>query len=297
MTAATFKSFFQYSSAQRSGIFFLLVISCALQFGYYFVTISDYEISGHEKQQWLSLQSQFDSLKNQKKTYSPKIYPFNPNFISDSKGYKLGMSVKEIDKLLLFRKTNKYVNSAQEFQLITGVSDSLLQTIAPYFKFPDWVTHKKDSKTFLDFSHAEVKKTIVMDINMATQEDLKKVYGIGEALSERILKEKRKFGGFVSMEQINDIWGLSPEVIEKIKLSFKIEKLPEIKKININTASINELMTLPYIRYSLAKSIVTFRSMNGTIENSEDLTKINGFSVDKVKIIALYLDFKIITSK
>lgn len=291
MTATTFKSFFQYSSAQRSGIFFLLIISIALQLAFYFVDFTVIEISNQEKQQWLSLQTQIDSLKTKKKEYLPQIYPFNPNFISDNKGYKLGMSINEIDKLLHFRQTNKYVNSSKEFQLVTGISDSLLRTIAPYFKFPDWVAHPKDFKTFDNFHKNKVQKIIVMDINNATQEDLKKVYGIGDGLSERILKEKQKLGGFVSIEQINDIWGLTPEVIEILKAKFRIEKIPEIKKININTASVNELMAFPYFRYSLAKSIITFRSMNGDIKNSEDLIKIKGFPVDKVKIIALYLYF------
>jgi hypothetical protein len=53
------------------------------------------------------------------------LYPFNPNFITDFKGYKLGMSVQEID-LLEYRKGNKYVNSPKEFQAVTQVSDSLL---------------------------------------------------------------------------------------------------------------------------------------------------------------------------
>ena len=50
-------------------------------------------------------------------------------------------------------------------------------------------------------------------------------------------------------------------------------------------------MQFPYFKYVLAKEIVTFRSMNGEIKNIEDLSKINGFPVDKVKIIALYLEF------
>jgi hypothetical protein len=48
------------------------------------------------------------------------------------------MSVQEIDRLLEYRKGNKYVKP-KEFQAVTQVSDSLLNVIAPYFKFPDWV--------------------------------------------------------------------------------------------------------------------------------------------------------------
>ena len=131
----------------------------------------------------------------------------------------------------------------------------------------------------------------VLDINQATAEDLKKVNGIGEALSDRILKEKDKFGAFVSMEQIDAIWGLSPEVVQKIKEYFTIKVVSNVKKVNINNASLKELTQFPYFRYALAKSIVTYRSMNGKIENSADLIKIKGFPVEKVNFIVLYLDF------
>jgi DNA uptake protein ComE-like DNA-binding protein len=52
-----------------------------------------------------------------------------------------------------------------------------------------------------------------------------------------------------------------------------------------------ELSLFPYFKYPLSKNIVTYRSMNGDIKNSEDLTKIKGLSTDKANIIALYLNF------
>jgi DNA uptake protein ComE-like DNA-binding protein len=92
------------------------------------------------------------------------------------------------------------------------------------------------------------------------------------------------------MEQINDIWGLTPEVIEKLNASFIIKSISNVKKININSASSKDLTKFPFFNYQLAKDIVTYRSMNGDIK-IEDLTKIKGFPVDKIKIIALYLEF------
>lgn len=291
MTLETLKSYFKYTSSQRNGIFVLLTLIIVLQLLYYFVDFSNIEKPSIEKQRWLSMQSEIDSLKLDKNQETPKIYPFNPNFITDFKGYKLGMSVLEIDRLLAYRKTNKFVNSTKEFQEVTKVSDSLLNVISPYFKFPDWVTNKKDFKNFENKSFAKATKIIVLDINQATQEDLKKVYGIGDGLSERILKEKEKFGCFASMEQIKDIWGLSPEVVQKLNESFKITSKQNIKKINVNTASIKELGMFPYFRFPISKNIVTYRSMNGDIKNSADLIKVKDFPVEKLNIIVLYLDF------
>jgi len=280
-----------YSKSQRIGIIFLFILIFVCQGIYFFNNFNSTENSPKEKAQWLSFQKEMDSLKLFKSNFKPTIYPFNPNFITDFKGYKLGMSVVEIDRLLAFRKQNKFVNSAEEFQQVTKVSDSLLKKISPYFKFPDWVKNKKsfnNSYEKKDFSKPE--KKFFLDINLASQEDLIKVYGIGEGLSKRILEQKEKLGAFVSMEQMNDVWGLSPEVIENLNKSFFVKNTSAIKKMNINSASIKELSQFPYFKYNLAKEIVTYRTMNGDIK-IEDLTKIKGFPVEKLKIIALYLEF------
>jgi DNA uptake protein ComE-like DNA-binding protein len=224
------------------------------------------------------------------------MYPFNPNFITDFKGYKLGMKVDEIDRLLAFRKQGKFANSPEEFQKVTGISDSLLNAISPYFKFPDWVNKKNQEhypnsyskSNWKEFPKKEAIK--ILDINQATKEDLMKVFGIGDAISDRILNQKEVYGGFVSMDQMNEIWGLSPEVLANLQKYFKINSLPKVKKININNASIKELGQFPYFKYPISKNIVTYRSMNGDLK-IEDLANIKGFPVDKIKIIALYLEF------
>lgn len=290
----TNNSFFKFDSQQRTGIFTLILIIVGIQLGYYYIEVKNDEDNAVEKQEWLSHQSEIDRMKKEKINFKPKIYPFNPNFITDFKGYKLGMSTDEIDRLLKFRESNKYVNSAQEFQAVTKVSDSLLDAIAPYFKFPDWVKNKNAKSSFISYEkrpYEKNEKIILIDINNATQEDLMKIYGIGPGLSERILKQKEVLGGFVSMEQMNDVWGLSPEVIEKLNLRFKVSVLPNVKKIKINDASVKELSQFPYFRYPISKEIVTYRSMNNGISNSEDLIKIKGFPVEKVKIIEKYIEY------
>lgn len=295
MNLKGFIKYLKFTNHQRTGIFLLFGIIVVLQTVYFFADFNLPEQSFPEKEQWISLQTEIDSLKLAKSKEKPKIYSFNPNFISDYKGYKLGMSVQEIDRLLAFRKENKYIGSAKEFQEVTKISDSLLNVISPLFKFPDWVqnktTFKTERKEFVKKEFAKKEKITVLDINQAKQEDLIKIYGIGEALSVRILKQKEILGCFVSMEQMNDIWGLSPEVINELNTHFKVVIPSTLKKIPINEASLKELSQFSYFRYALAKQIVTYRSMNGNINNIEDLSKIKGFPVDKAKIISLYLEF------
>jgi DNA uptake protein ComE-like DNA-binding protein len=288
------KSYFQLSKDQRSGIFLLLLLIFVGQAVYYYwVSQKSHETESATQQEWLSLQKVVDSLKLTQNETKVTMYPFNPNFITDYKGQQLGMSVAEINRLFEFRKLNKYVNSAKEFQQITQVSDSLLGVISPFFKFPDWVNQPKKNYLNNYQKREDSKKAPIVfkDINEATADDLVKLYGIGPALSERILKRKTSLGAFVSMEQMNEIWGLSPEVIEQLNLYFEIAKAPTIEKIAINDLSTKELAQFPYFNYALAKEIVIYRSMYNGIKSVEDLTKIKGMPNEKIKIIALYLEF------
>ncbi len=286
------KNYFIFTKGQQQGLFLLVLLIITIQTIYFFVEIPTPNNILDSKKNWLALQTEIDSLKNRKFTQKHTIYPFNPNFITDFKGYKLGMSVQEIDKLLAFRKKNKYVNSAKEFQIVTGISNELLAKIAPYFKFPDWVKNKRTKYQYTDFNNTTTKKNIVIkDINAATSEDLISLFGIGEATANRILKYKESLGNFVSMEQMNDVWGLSPEVLQELDTHFKIIKKPTITKISINELNSKDLAKFPYFKYPLSREIIIFRSMNNGIHSVEDLSKIKGFPVEKIKIIDLYLDY------
>lgn len=286
------KRFLAFNKNERKGVFVFFVFILLLQGVYFWVSTSkEHSAENPDEISWLSNQKIIDSLKNISEP-KPTLYPFNPNFISDFKGYQLGMSVQEIDKLFEFRKTGKFVNSAKEFQAVTGISDSLLRLISPYFKFPDWVTNpnKPTNQNFKSFNKKE-EPIVAQDLNSASQEDLIKVSGIGEKLSKRILDYKTNLGAFVSMEQLKEIYGLSEEVIAELHKYFYVSEISEIKKIRINELSIKELGTFPYFRYPISKNIVVYRSNNGEIINSDDLRKIPDFPVEKIEIIALYLEF------
>lgn len=246
------------------------------------------------------LQAEIDVLKkDQMEKDSFKMYPFNPNFITDYKGYALGMSVIEIDRLHAFRTLDKFANSAGEFQEVTQVSDSLLNSISPYFKFPEWTQKKsKQSVVFGNFKKSNVKlrtdeysvkEVGIKDLNLATAEELKTISGIGDKLSVRIIKFRDRLEGFLVNEQLYDVYGLEPIVVERALKRFKVMNPPEIKKININTASVSEISQLVYIQYSVAQGIVNYRENNGDINSFDELKNIEGFPLDKIDRIQLYL--------
>ncbi len=293
MKSNRFSSFFYFSKIQSKGIIFLSSIIVILQCLIFFIDFKLPKQKSKKEEDWMSLQLKIDNAKQKETGIPPKIYPFNPNFISDYKGYKLGMSVLEIDRLHTFRSKNKYVNSAEDFQKVTLISDSLLNKIAPYFKFPEWVSKKNEKSKFsvINLIARSKSSNVLKDINLATKEDLMAIYGIGEKSAIKILAEKERLGGFVSMDQFQYIWGISPAAIEELQKHFTIKNTITINKLKINDLSLKELSRFPYFNYSLAKEIVIYRTMNNGIKDIEDLTKIKGMPNDKIKIIALYLDF------
>ncbi|MFK8061234.1 MAG: ComEA family DNA-binding protein [Polaribacter sp.] len=291
-----FKSHFWYNKSQRNGIFFLAILIIILQSIIVFVDFSSDEKVDLNSPQVLAFHKLIDSLKIvELENRKPRIYPFNPNYITDYKGEQLGMSLAEIDRLLAFRKTNKFVNSKKEFQKVTKVSDSLLNKISPYFKFPDWVVKRNQQSTTNTYTSNRYKSSYIKrkpsttDINKATAEDFKTISGIGPAFSERIIKYRSKLQGFSYESQISEVWGLDKDIVEKVLSTFKIVEKPVIKKINVNTVSFKELLKNPYINYELCKKIFNYRDEVAELQNISELKNIDGFPLDKYDRIVLYL--------
>ena len=285
----SFKSHFRFNKQERSGIFFLLFFIISVQLGYYLYQSNTENQSSPLKHDAV-VQAEIDSLKAiSLKKDTVHIYPFNPNFITDFKGYTLGMSVEEIDRLHNFRKKDEFVNSTIEFQNVTKVSDSLLNMISPYFKFPEWTQNRKSKTSNALTSSYKSKKVIWKDLNTATAEDLKKISGIGEKLSARIIKFRDRLGGFMIDDQLFDVYGLEADVVERALKQFKVVVKPDIVKINVNTATAEELSKLIYLQKHVAESIVNYRNLNGSINSLNELVKIEEFPAERINRIALYL--------
>jgi DNA uptake protein ComE-like DNA-binding protein len=291
-----FKSHFWYHKNQRNGIFILIILIVIFQFLIVFVDFSAKENVNIGTPKNIAFHHQIDSLRKiNLENKRLKIFPFNPNYITDYKGAQLGMSLVEIDKLLAFRKTGKFINSRKEFQKVTTISDALLNSISPYFKFPDWVVERnqnmqlstsRDTRLFAEKSKYILTST---DINLAVKEDLKTINGIGEKLSERIIKYRSKLQGFSSLKQLYEVWGLDTEVVDKLLLVFKVINLPNIKKINVNTVSFRELLKNPYLDYELCKKIFEYKDEVAELQDISELKNIIGFPLDLYDRIVLYL--------
>ncbi len=280
------KFYTYFSNQQRLAIIVLILGILALQFSWVFHKESQTDTFDIPLETYLKFQKEVDSLiAEQRHSSAPKIYPFNPNYITDYKGYTLGMTAKEIDRLHAYRANNKWVNTAKEFQRVTKVSDLLLKRIVPYFKFPDWVT-----KSTVNSSVSEKSFVQKLDLNKVTAKQLQKVHGIGAFYSERIVRYRDSFeGGFISDLQLQGIKGLTPEVIANILKEFTVKTPRIIEKIDLNSVTIEQLVSIEYIDYELAYEIIELRMLRDGYNAIEELTKVKGFPKEKLEIIKLYL--------
>jgi len=278
------RSHLRFTKQEKRGIFFLLLLIAGLQAGYYFFTA---QIIQDDSSRFSvdSIAIRFiDSVKRSQLIEKELIVrAFNPNFISDYKGYQLGLSPDELDRLYAFREEGSSVNSANEFQNITRISDSLLLQISPYFKFPQFTSRPAKGKV------VQAANYVLIDLNKATEESLQRISGIGPVLSKRIIAFRNSLGGFLETEQLYDVYGLKPEVAKRAMKGFKVLSVPEIRKIPLNTATAEELASLVYINYRLAERIVHYRNINGRFDSITQLTKIEDFPTDRINRIKLYL--------
>src|SRR5690606_21837865 len=264
-----------YTKSQRMAIFSLIVVIAVLQIGLYFLRNPKPATKNIDRAEMLRIEKELDSLAKSREFV---LTSFNPNFITDYRGYVLGMSEEQIDRLHRFREQGKYVNSAKEFQQITQVSDEWLGRYQQYFKFPDFARPDKQKM-----------EIIRKDINTTSYEDLTAISGIGDYSARKIIAERDKFGGFVSIKQFRFIENLPTNVYDLLEKNFHITKRPTIQRIDLNRANINDLQQIPYVNYKIARSIVVYRSKQVKLIEEKDLRQIPGIPRDKIVIMSLYL--------
>ena len=223
------------------------------------------------------LQKSIDSLAKLNRK-APVIYPFNPNHLTDYRAYELGLDSESIDRLMAYRAAGNRFNTLDQFQTVAGIDDRFMATLTPYLIFPE---RKKWAVT---------QKVIYqkMGINNSEAADLRKVVGVGEKLSQRIIEYRKLLAGYSDMDQLYEVFGLDSSVVERIKMQFEVKVLPKINKAILDTVSYHDLMRLPYISAKDVQKIIRWRTENEGIA-TDDLRNIEGFDSLKIARITLYL--------
>jgi competence protein ComEA len=120
-----------------------------------------------------------------------------------------------------------------------------------------------------------------IDLNSASVEDLMSIPGIGPVKAQRIVEYRRIRGKFSTVEELTNVSGIGEKTLEKISKYVTVEGVEqpfrsEVTKLNVNTASLEELETLPYIGEAKARAIIEYREEHGPFSSPEDLLNVPG---------------------
>ena len=223
-----------------------------------------------------------------------ELFYFDPNSLSAEGWQRLGLRDKTIHTIQNYLGKGGRFRKSEDLQRIYGLFPNEFERIAPYIKIESGVGTNND-KDFTDKDPTEnqpaktyAPRYSVVDINSADTTALIALPGIGSKLSLRIINFRDKLGGFYSVNQVGETFGLADSTFQKIKQYLKLENT-SVRKININTATVDELKIHPYIKYSLANPIIAYRNEHGLFAKLEDLKKIMAVTDEIYNKIIPYL--------
>jgi competence ComEA-like helix-hairpin-helix protein len=170
-----------------------------------------------------------------------------------------------------------------------GFDETLYQRVHPYISLPEQITATEFPS--VQPSKKLNKEKVQIDINVADTAQLKRVYGIGGKLSERIVKYREKVGGFISIDQLREVYGLDSTVVEEVKKDFFISPDFQPKRLKINVAKQEELDAHPYINRALAKNIVAYRFQHGNFTSFDELGKVQLMKEATLQKLKPYISF------
>lgn len=220
-----------------------------------------------------------------------KSFPFNPNAVTIDQLVELGFSEKTAGTLINYRENGGSFQVKSDLKKIYGISEKRVNQLWEFIQLPEAYPEKE--KKLSTSGPEPVKKTeplkelVKLEINSAREEDLQKIHGIGRTLSARIIKFRNSLGGFHSLSQLEEVYGLSAEVVKSLKAASVLSG--EVNRLNINTDSASHLYQHPYIDYNIAYAIVNYRSQHGDFDSISQINRIKIVSDSLYQKIYPYL--------
>jgi len=125
---------------------------------------------------------------------------------------------------------------------------------------------------------------MMIEINTADSNQLVKLYGIGPSFAGRILKYRGMLGGFFSIEQLMEVYGMDSIRYDGFRNNIHADtKL--LQHLNVNEADFKTLLRHPYLDYETVKLICNYREASGLITCPDTLRIVIGYDpmFEKVK--------------
>jgi DNA uptake protein ComE-like DNA-binding protein len=263
---------FFVSKRSKRGVFIFIIISLLVVFTprilfslkqeeTYFV--SSEKIKEIKRSAFKSNYERKKFKSNYKKKNRFKIPPakFNPNIYTLEEWMHLGLSNKQAAVVLKFTKRGIYSN--EQLKKIVFIPDQLFNLIKDSTIYPDKMDFTADTKK-------ESKIFSRIELNGANEEKLEEIPGIGAFFAKNILKHRDRLGGFLRKEQLLEIWKFDIEKLNSIEQYIEVDS-EKIRRIELNTISVEELKDHPYLNWSSANSIIKIRAQKGRFKSIEEI--------------------------
>jgi len=218
------------------------------------------------------------------------LFDFDPNTVSVEEMLELGFPRYVANRIGNYREKGGRFYEAEDLLRIYGLDSSLYRSLAPHIKLAPRSTRSDPKPKFERKDDANVPA--LFNLNAADTSTLRSVRGIGPVLAMRIVRFREKLGGFMTKDQLYEVYGLDSAVVSKIHTTSYIDSIYTPSQININAATEQQLADHPYINYKLAKSIVTYRFQHGKFSEIDDLLKIDTIDSTTYLKIGPYLIVK-----
>lgn len=228
---------------------------------------------------------------------------FNPNLSSIDELQAIGFNKSLATRIDNYKKAGGVFKRKEDLRKIYGVTDSIYLAIASYILIPTTAvksTHNRleNEKRKTDTSRRAnekalmepMKREVVLSINSADSLAFQTLKGIGPAYSRRIVSYREALGGFTSIDQLNEVYGISDSLYHQIKSYVRLDSMA-LKQININLATFKELNAHPYISFEQTKEILNLKSKNGKYSGLEDLRRLTTFDSTQLAKLFPYLKF------
>ena len=290
------KDYFYFWRGEKNGIIVLLIIIIILFAIPYIIVILPQDKNEPDKKfkneielftQSLS-QTDEPEYNNRLDQYiierydSLKLFPFNPNSTSPENFKKLGLTDKQINTI------NNYLNKGGKFYLkddfrkIYGIRQQQYEILKPFILLPD---NKQNTYEYHDNADSKPKNEkqkdslFVFDPNKATNIEFNKL-GLSEKQISTIRNFQNKGGKFNDKEDFKKIYGISAETFDKLEpylfipKEIKQETKPNNLIVEINAATVDQLVEIKGIGKYTADEIIKYRKKLGGFVNIEQLLEI-----------------------
>ncbi len=236
-------------------------------------------------------QNSYDEKYNKKFTTEIEnavLFRFDPNKTDSVAFVKLGISPKVASNILKYRNKGGYFKTKESFSKVYGISASKFKELEPFIVIEEKTVTKSDTVVS---KKSEISVEVFVELNSADTTELMKVKGIGRGYAKSIIRYRKSLGGYISVEQLKEIYGMTPENYARIQKYCTVNK-DLIQKINVNIASAERLNAHPYLDFYQSKAIYELRRNKGKLKGVTDFKNLTEFNAEKLAMIQPYLSFE-----